>query len=168
MQYRVFSIPIVGAVDMQQEMNTFLQSHKVVNVEKQLVQCNEGCFWSFCVCYVDGYVGSNDGKPSQRKDYREELSPEEYAIFCMMRNTRKAIAAEDGVPVFAVFVDADLAAFAKLPSLSLASMLQAKEVNQKCRDKYCKRLYEGYLIQKQQLSAASQQQDNIQSLVPMQ
>lgn len=59
---------------------------------------------------------------SQRLDYKELLSEDEFARFAEMRKLRKQIAAEEAVPPYTVFTDAMLGEMAKVPELTLQSM----------------------------------------------
>ena len=47
MQIKIFTMPIVGGEHIADEMNTFLRSHKVLQVEHHLIQLKTEAFWSF-------------------------------------------------------------------------------------------------------------------------
>jgi len=46
MQIKIFSIPIVGGDALNAEMNTFLRSKKVIEIEQQPAQQSGGSFWA--------------------------------------------------------------------------------------------------------------------------
>ena len=68
MQFRIFSIPVMGDPSSEAELNAFLRAHRVISVRRELVQPEGAAFWSFCVEYLDGHsvaVRSGDSKPSE-------------------------------------------------------------------------------------------------------
>jgi superfamily II DNA helicase RecQ len=46
-------------------------------------------------------------------DYREQLSAEEFAVFSRLRDERKKWAEAEGVPVYTIFTNAQLAAMVR-------------------------------------------------------
>ena len=48
----------------------------------------------------------------QRVDYKEVLSPADFALFAKLRDWRKATAEQEGIPVYAVLTNEQLAAIA--------------------------------------------------------
>jgi superfamily II DNA helicase RecQ len=116
MKYRIFTLPIPAEESDETELNGFLGSHRVVNVTHDLVMKPDGACLVFVVEYIEG-AGSQEAKSqksnSQRIDYREKLSPEDFEIFRQLRDLRKTLAERDGVPVYTVFTNAQLAAVAE-------------------------------------------------------
>jgi hypothetical protein len=64
MQVKIYTIPIIGGESLNEEMNTFLRSKKVLQVvERQIVSEIHGIFWSFCIKYLeDSPFGFGDVK----------------------------------------------------------------------------------------------------------
>jgi hypothetical protein len=58
MQVKFFQIPSVGCEAVEAEMNTFLRSHRILKVERELVQRETSPCWAVCVEYLDGAVAS--------------------------------------------------------------------------------------------------------------
>lgn len=139
MQIKVISVPVVGGEAMNEELNKFLQSHKILQVEQQLVNASEGPYWSFCIRYTQAKVDKK-GKTAVRKDYREILSEEVFGRFAQLRNIRLQLAKEDGVPAFALFTNEELAGLAALEKITLAGMRTVKGVGEKKTEKYGERL----------------------------
>ncbi len=111
MQLKVFVVPIKNLADAEAEMNAFLRGHRVLAVKKEFVPDGENSFWSFCVEYLDGAAGGagmGGGKPP-KVDYKEVLSPAEFETFSRLREWRKAVAEREGVPVYAVLTNEQLA-----------------------------------------------------------
>jgi hypothetical protein len=73
-QYASFFISPFGEKSVTDELNVFLRSHRIVNVEKKLIDGERGTGWVFIVEY--GSEGGNKNAPnaSQRVDYREVLN----------------------------------------------------------------------------------------------
>jgi superfamily II DNA helicase RecQ len=115
MSYRVFTVPIQHPHQAEQEMNSFLRSHRVLSVERRWVENGENSAWAFCVDYLEspthGPGLAQNGRTGNRNkvDYREKLSPEDFRVFARLREIRKEIAQADAVPVYTVFTNEQLA-----------------------------------------------------------
>jgi len=112
MQLRVFSVPAEGSEEAVEDLNKFLRSHRVLSIEKRMVE--QGGYWSFCVEYLErGGEGGGPGTTDRAKrgvDYKEILSAEDFAVFAKLRDMRKEVAEKEGVPAYAVFTNEQLAA----------------------------------------------------------
>ena len=51
--YRFFLIPVRQIGLAEEEMNRFLRSHRVLNVDRRWVDQGSESFWSFCVDYLE-------------------------------------------------------------------------------------------------------------------
>ncbi len=109
MRYKVFSIPVLDPGAAEQELNTFLGSHRIVSVEKALVQSSENAWWSFVVTWQEGSGGASaPRKPTV--DYREVLDDEDFARYAQLRELRNRLAKKEGKPAYAIFTNEQLAA----------------------------------------------------------
>ena len=113
MSFKVFLIPVQASQVAEDEMNAFLRSHRVLSVDRQLVDAGTSSFWTFCVDYVDGQLPSR-GESSVASgrsdvDYRKELSESDFAVYAQLRELRKELAQADGVPPYQVFNNRQLA-----------------------------------------------------------
>ncbi len=134
-------IPTSDTGVFQDEMNRFLRSQKIMEVSHQLVSTENGASWCFCVKYIDAAVQSSFGSNSGAKvDYRQVLDAETFKIFSRLREIRKAIAADEGVPAFAVFVDEELAELAKLPEITPKAMLSIKGIGDKKVERFAEKI----------------------------
>ena len=119
MALKFFRIPAEGSPSIEAELNAFLASHKVLRVKHELVERESAPGWAVCVDYLEG--GGTAASPSAGRsksgaskiDYREVLSAEDFAVFAKLREQRKALAEKEGVPVYAVFTNEQLAEIAK-------------------------------------------------------
>ena len=73
--------------------------------------------WCLAVEYVENGVpqANSGGGEFQRPrvDYKQTLAPADFAVFSKLRDVRKQISEQEGIPVFAVFSNEQLAAFAQ-------------------------------------------------------
>jgi hypothetical protein len=65
-QYCSFFISPFGEKSVTEELNDFLRSHRIVNVEKKLIDSERGTGWAFLVEYGNeggGKTSANAGSP---------------------------------------------------------------------------------------------------------
>lgn len=106
MRVHFATVPIVDGAAEEEELNRFLASHRVLSVDRHLV---DGA-WAICVTYVSRGANGTPVKKGPSIDYREVLSPEDFAVFSNLRELRKELAQRDGIPAYAVFTNDQLAA----------------------------------------------------------
>ena len=140
MQVRIYSVPLAGGESIVDEMNAFLRSHKVVDIQKEFVNSSIGACWTFCITYL--LTNTNDGEHKQKVDYKQVLDEIAFAKFSRLRAIRKQLAEKDAVPAYAVFTDAELAEMAKEESLSTAKLKKIEGIGEKRIEKYGNALIE--------------------------
>jgi superfamily II DNA helicase RecQ len=114
--YAFFKIPCGPEPGAAQVLNDFLKSHSVLAVEKQWVTAGDASFWAFCVQYQETGVpqgGRPGGGGGAKVDYKEVLTDEQFRLFVKLREVRKQLAEREGMPVFAVFTNEQLAEMVK-------------------------------------------------------
>ena len=129
-QYISFFISPFGEKSVTDELNAFLRSHRIVNVEKRLIDGERGTGWVFLVEYGNENSKNATNSPSQRIDYREVLNPVEYALYDKLRNLRKEIADKAGIPVYAVFTNDHLAGMVKNPPKTAKELLSISGIGE--------------------------------------
>jgi superfamily II DNA helicase RecQ len=112
-QYRSFFVSPFGEAAVCDELNAFLKSHRIVNVEKRLIDGERGTGWLFLVEYGADNKSQSSASSSPRVDYREILNEQEYALFDKLRQLRKELAEKQGIPVYAIFTNDHLAGMIK-------------------------------------------------------
>lgn len=134
MKYQVFtySVPCEQGV---QELNAFLSSHRILRVRDEVVVKGSDPYLLFVVEYLDRPGGEKATKPP-KVDYREVLTDEEFAVFSALRDWRKACAEEEGVPVYTVFTNAQLAEIVKNKVETLAELGKVDGVGKSRVEKY--------------------------------
>ncbi len=117
LQYKFFIIPIRSAAETEPELNRFLRSVRVITTHREFVAQGENSFWCMAVEYLsDGSPQShseNTAGSKNRPDYRELLSPEDFAVFAKLREWRKEVAEKEAVPAYTVFTNEQLAKIAE-------------------------------------------------------
>ena len=126
MRIRTFTVPIHDDGDWTGELNRFLGSCRVLDIEREFVQDGARSRWCFCVSYLEGNAGREVAAKGRRIDYREVLDDSAFATFAELRRRRKAISEAEGIPAFAVFTDAPLAGMAGLDEFTAATMARAE------------------------------------------
>jgi superfamily II DNA helicase RecQ len=117
-QFASFFISPFGEPTVCDELNKFLRSRRIVNVEKRLIDSERGTGWLFLVEYGEELKSQQPGG-NARIDYRETLTQQEYVLFDKLRELRKTISEKQGVPVYAIFTNEQLANMAKSPPGSI-------------------------------------------------
>ncbi len=115
MQYKFFTFPITQYSTQEENLNKFLRSHKVVEIEKHLVSSVNGSSWCFCIGYVATAVNFTSSK-SPKINYEAVLSKEHFARFEELRKVRKEVADSLNIPAYAVFTNKELSELAQVES----------------------------------------------------
>ena len=146
MQIRIFNIPLTDTGELLAELNRFMAGHKVLEVEQRFFQNEKGGCWSFCVRHIQGSPagGHTSGSGKTKVDYKQVLSESEFAVFSRLREIRKLLSAEDGVPAYAVFTDEELAGIARLGELTEKGMLSVPGIGEKKVTRYGSQMIEMY------------------------
>jgi len=113
MSLHYFSIPALHPVQEQEHLNQFLARQAVVAVEQHLVQAGSASFWAVAVTLRDGTPPQARlaAQPAGAKiDYKEVLNEADFAVFSTLRELRKSLAQREGVAIYAVFTNEQLAA----------------------------------------------------------
>lgn len=142
MQIKIFTIPLHAGEEATNELNKFLASHRIVDVQQEMVA--DRC-WTFCVRYLLSAPGETSGSgqrtySSTKKDYKQELNETEFARFCGLREARKKIANEDAIPAYAVFTDAELAMMSRVENLTAAEMIKINGIGKARAEHYGTRI----------------------------
>lgn len=112
MQFQFFTIPASSPDETSEELNRFLRSHRVLTVNREFVADPANPRWCLAVEYLGGEGGSNRTGGKRSIDYREALTPEDFALYVKLRDWRKSVAEREGVPVYTVFTNDQLAKIA--------------------------------------------------------
>ncbi len=144
MPFRVFLVPVLYGVDATEELNAFTSSHRVVQIERRWIEQGNQSAWAFCVEYILTTPGRNgfSGSPLSRNriDYKTILTPDEFTIFSLLRDLRKELSQQEGVPVFALFSNEQLAQMVQRRCVSKADLSSIDGIGEAKLDKYSEKL----------------------------
>ena len=138
MQLKLFILPVKNLAAPEAEMNAFLRAHRVLAVKKEFVSDGENSFWTFCVEYLESAPAgiAAPGSKLPKVDYKEVLKPEEFEVFSRLREWRKGVAEKEGVPVYVVFTNEQLAEMVKTKASSKAALKEIEGVGEARVEKY--------------------------------
>ena len=138
-QYKFFRIPVISSEAWEEELNRFLRSVKVVHVQREFIDQGENSFWTLAVEFVPLESGSSSGIESRKReriDYKEQLSPEDFSIYLKLREWRKNIASQEGVPAYVVFTNDQLAKISEKRMVTPAELEKIDGVGESRAAKY--------------------------------
>jgi superfamily II DNA helicase RecQ len=128
MPFKLFTVPVSNGADAERELNGFLAAHRVLTVDRRLVEHGLSSFWSFCVDYLApgaeraSAASSRPPGAKPKVDYREVLKPDEFAVYARLRDLRKTISLEEAVPVYLIFSNEQLAQMVQSRARSKADL----------------------------------------------
>lgn len=128
MPYEFISISCQFPEHGQQQLNQFISTHRIATVDKQFVADGSASHWSFCLEYLTGNSPIKTRK--ERIDYREKLNDADFQVFARLRELRKKLAHDAGVPPYGVFTDQQMAEFVESRVRTLAAMEKVSGVGE--------------------------------------
>jgi len=137
MKYHFFNIHAQNPDAGQEALNTFCGQHRVLAVEKQFVALGDNSFWSICVTTIDGMNKPNTASNKRdRVDYREILNEQDFAVYAELRNLRKTLAEQEGVPAYALFTNEQLADMVTRRTLTQSELASIEGIGKARLEKY--------------------------------
>ncbi|MDR3303635.1 MAG: HRDC domain-containing protein [Treponema sp.] len=139
LQYASFLIPLYPDSPEQEALNRFIRGRRVIQTRKELIAVEGQHHWAFLVEYLDspgtaGYAATDI--PKSKVDYKEILSEADFALFSKLREVRKKLAEENGLPVYAVCTNEQLAEIAKRKPKTVAECMSIEGIGQGKGEKY--------------------------------
>ena len=111
MRFRFFTLPAFDPDAAQDALNAFCAQHRIVASDRHFVDRGVDSFWAVCITWVEGSAAAFPAQGKrERVDYREVLGEADFAAFSELRRLRKHLADREGVPAYAIFTHAHLAA----------------------------------------------------------
>jgi superfamily II DNA helicase RecQ len=135
LRYKIITIPVPDTQDQVELLNAFLGTHRIISVEKNLLQAGSQASWVFLVEYYEG-KSENEGSKNAKVDYKEILSAEDFALFSQLRDYRKQIAESEGKPVYTFFTNEQLAAIVQKKVNSKAALKSIDGIGDAKIEKY--------------------------------
>jgi len=116
MSLHFFFVPAARPATAQDELNAFLTRERVLTITRDFVADGAASGWAICVELTPGAaplpaeLRANAGRPrAATVDYKQLLSPDDFEVFAALRDWRKKTAQAEGLPVYAVFSNEQLA-----------------------------------------------------------
>jgi len=143
MQYAPFLLPLHSGSAEQDELNRFLRGKRIIQTRKELVTTDGASHWAILVEYLENpEKSSGDQQIKNKVDYKEILNAADFSLFSKLREVRKKLAEDNGLPVYAVCTNEQLAEIAKRRPKNLTECMQIEGIGQGKADKYVPALLE--------------------------
>lgn len=143
MAFRFFQIPVRDSSDAEGELNQFLQSHRIVSIDRRFVDQGADSFWALVVDFFVGPISLiSAGQPTSRgksKDYKDVLNADDFAVFAKLRELRKVIGQHEAIPVYTIFTNEQLAQMVQLRCASKGELEKVPGVGEGRIEKYGER-----------------------------
>ena len=122
MELKFFRVPVFDSTPAEAEVNRFLQQHRILSMESQLIADGLNSAWTLCVQYEarrqshqnyqsTGSTSYNFGSsPGSKVDFKAIMSPPQFACYSRLRELRKRLAERDGIRPYNVFTNNQLSA----------------------------------------------------------
>jgi len=137
MQYASFLLPLHSGSVEQEELNRFLRGRRIIQTRKELVTTDSASHWAILVEYLDSpEKNTGDQQIKNKVDYKEILNEADFSLYSKLREVRKKLAEDNGLPVYAVCTNEQLAEIAKRRPKSLTECMQIEGIGQGKAEKY--------------------------------
>ena len=147
LQYASFLLPLHADSAEQDALNRFIRGHRIVQIRKELVAIEGFSQWAILIEYLEGQEKSTSESIKSKVDYKEILSTGDFSLFSKLREVRKKLAEENGLPVYAVCTNEQLAEIAKRKPKNLTECMQIEGIGQGKADKYVPALLECIILE---------------------
>jgi superfamily II DNA helicase RecQ len=145
LQYAPFLLPLWPDSPEQEALNRFIRGHRLVQTRKELVSVDGQSHWAILVEYLDDAAKPGVEPVKSKVDYKELLSPEDFTLFSKLRDIRKKLAEENGLPVYAVCTNEQLAEIAKRKPKTITACMEIEGIGQGKAEKYVPALISPFL-----------------------
>lgn len=129
-QFMTFFISPFSEPGASAELNNFLKAHRIINVEKRLIDGERGTGWVFLVEYSEFEGGKSAYTMSSKVDWRDVLNPAQFAVYDLLRKTRKEIGDKTKMPLYGIFSNEQLALMAQNPPTTKEAFVKIKGVTE--------------------------------------
>ncbi len=150
MKFKTFNILASDSEQGLAEMNRFLETHKVIQINREYTVVNERAYWAFCIEYLESSISQNvisgvKGIKETKVDYKDVLSDEHFTVFDKLRRARKRIGSENpDKPLYFFFKNSELADISQLPEITVSTIKSVKGIGEKRADEWGAKLVEYY------------------------
>lgn len=142
MQIKTFILPVHSAGSEEENLNKFLRSHRVLQIERHFCSENGG-FWAVLVEYMDGspQEASAPVHKRDRQDVTQNLTDDERRRFEYFKQIRRQLATQNSIPAYLIFTNEELAILARLEELTAETVKQVKGIAPSRLNAYIENFY---------------------------
>lgn len=162
MPIKIITIPVNDPTAGESEFNQFVKSHRVVAVDRRFVDEGPSSFWTVWIDYFESVANGHEspyrGQRGKGIDYKEILSREEFPVYSLLRELRKELAKAEGVPIYAIFHNEQLAKMVQSRVRTLEELGKIEGIGEARVRKYGSRVL-AVLLKGWNSHAASEQPD---------
>lgn len=133
---KFFTIPTLDGEEAAEELNRFVGAHRILGIERNFVQDGRNSAWCLCVSYLEAGDRPASVKQRGKVDYKEVLGDHEFTLYSRLRDLRKRLAEQQGVPVYALFTNEQMAAMVQRRVSTLAQLQEIDGVGEGRAAKY--------------------------------
>ncbi len=135
---KFFWVPALDSSTAEAEVNAFLGSHRVAHVDRQLAMVEQTVGWAVCVQWVPAAAEADDPGAGRKgsTDYKAVLDEPTFRIFAALRAWRKEVAAVEGVPIYTVATNEQLASIARQRIRTKAALLAVEGFGSGRKERY--------------------------------
>lgn len=141
MKLEFFTIPAKFPQEIQQALNSFCAQHRVLTIDKQFVNLGNESYWSICITALESNSQDSIKNTANKReviDYKETLGERDFTVYVQLRNLRKTFSEQEGIPAYALFTNAQLAAMVTQSVNTLAELAQIEGIGKARLEKYGK------------------------------
>lgn len=119
MQIKIFTLPVFDTERNEEEMNKFLRSHRIIQLERHFCSENGG-YWTILVEFLDGEPTAESpvAYRKEKKDFSDGMTDEEKQRYENFKKIRRELAASRSIPAYMIFTNEELSILAKVSSLN--------------------------------------------------
>lgn len=129
-QFMTFFVSPFSEPSSHAELNNFLKSRRIINVEKRLIDGERGTGWMFLVEYSDNEDAKQSCTMSSKIDWRDVLNPSQFAVYDLLRKKRKEIGERTKIPLYGILSNEQLALMAQNPPKTKEDFIKIKGVSE--------------------------------------
>ena len=129
-QFMTFFVSPFSEPSSHAELNNFLKSCRIINVEKRLIDGERGTGWIFLVEYSDNAGTKPSYTMSSKVDWRDVLNPSQFAVYDLLRKKRKEIGEKTKIPLYGILSNEQLALMAQNPPKTKEEFIKIKGVSE--------------------------------------
>ncbi|MCP3869359.1 MAG: hypothetical protein GY703_14895 [Gammaproteobacteria bacterium] len=136
MRMKFFTIPALAFDKTEGELNRFLAANRILGVDRQFIADGVNSHWCLCISYHEAESSPAAVKRRGKVDYKELLSERDFTIYSRLRDLRKRLAEQQGIPLYALFTNEQMATMIQRRVSTLAQLQEINGIGEGRVEKY--------------------------------